>query len=90
MLLANVDADGQAECLLIDGRGDIRHRYYHIDQLTPLWLSLQPKSCWPEITQLDLIANQREEMLDLQAKEGRRRAAKKGKRSNRLKRAVPA
>jgi uncharacterized protein YodC (DUF2158 family) len=86
MLLSNVDADGQAECLVIDSRGGIRHRFFHVDQLVPLWLSLQPKSLWPEITQVDLIANQREEMLELHAKEERRRAARKSKRSRKVKR----
>jgi uncharacterized protein YodC (DUF2158 family) len=90
MKVAHIGTDGMAECIFVDSNGDIRHRFHHVDNLTPMWLSLQPRSAWPEITQLDQIANQREERLALQAKEAERRASKKSKRSNKIKRRVPA
>jgi hypothetical protein len=83
-------SDGVARCILVDSEGRIRRRFHHINQLSPLWLSLQPKSCWPEITAVDQIADEREERLALEAKERERRASKKSKRSNKIKRRAPA
>ncbi len=76
------------ECVLVDGNGIIRRRYHSADQLSPLWLSLQPKSLWPEITQLDVMAIAREEREATEAKKAERRAAKKSRRSNKIKRRV--
>lgn len=77
---------GVVECVLVDGNGIIRRRYHSADQLSPLWLSLQPKSLWPEITQIDVMAIEREEREATEAKQAERRAAKKSRRSNKIKR----
>jgi hypothetical protein len=75
-----------AECVQVDGNGFIRRRYHPIRQLTPMVNSLQPRSLWPEITRLDQVANDREERRALAQKEAARKAKKKAKRSNKIRR----
>jgi hypothetical protein len=83
--------DGYAECIFIDSHGAVRIRFVHVGQIRPMWQALQPRSLWPEVTQLDQIANEREERQILREKEEARRSAKRAKRSNKIKRkAVPA
>jgi hypothetical protein len=83
--------DGIAKCILVDSNGIIRRRFHHIDQLSPLWLSLQPRSLWPETTHIDILAIDQEERAAAASKKERQRLAKKSKRSNKIKRArVPA
>lgn len=82
-------SDGIARCILVDSEGRIHRRFHHVDQLSPLWLSLQPKSLWPEITQIDVIAIEHEEEVAAAQRKAQRRAGKKAKRSNKIKRRAP-
>lgn len=91
MKVAVID-HGVAECVFYDSNGIPRLRYVPIERLQPMWQSLQPRSLWPEISQGDQIASEREERLAADAKEAERRASKKQRRSRKIKRrrAVPA
>lgn len=79
-----------AECVWIDGNGVIRRRFHEIDHLTPFWMSLGPKSLWPDMSQIDLIEIEREERAAAAQRKAQRDAAKKAKKSNKLKRKVSA
>jgi hypothetical protein len=83
-------SDGIAKCILVDSSGFIRRRFHPVDDLTPLWLSLQPRSLWPEITQVDILSIDKEERAAAASKKERQRLAKRAKRSNKIKRRVPA
>lgn len=85
MKLIRYTGDGAAECIWIDGNGVIRRRYHHVDQLTPLWMSLGPKSLWPDMTQLDLVAIEKEERQAAAARRAARKASRKSRRSNKIK-----
>jgi hypothetical protein len=89
MMLIGVDR-GIADCVFVDGNGVIRRRHYFADQLTPLWLSLSPKSTWPQISQLDIIEIEKEEREAKAARKAGRRAARKSRRSNKTKRRADA
>lgn len=77
--------DGTAECVWIDGNGIIRHRLHTIDSLLPMWMSLGPKSLWPDISQIDLIEIEREEREAKDVRRAARKASRKARRSNKLK-----
>jgi hypothetical protein len=79
-----------AECWWIDGNGVVRRRFYSLEQLTPMWMSLGPKCLWPDTTQLDLIAIEKEQRLIEEAKRAAKRASKKASRSNKTKRRTAA
>lgn len=80
-----------ADCIWIDGNGNIRHRHHDLDGLSPFWLSLSPKTIWPEGGNLDLVALEKEQRsVAAQRKASReasRRASRKARRSNKLARA---
>jgi uncharacterized protein YodC (DUF2158 family) len=81
--------NGMVRCIMFDGRGQIRQRFYYEDQLTPLWLSLQPRSLWPDPGQLDLIEIDREEKAAKAEREKIRASKKKcrpAKASKKIKR----
>src|SRR5713101_5728596 len=78
-------SDGIAKCVMIDSRGFIQRRFHPVDDLVPMWLSFQPKSLWPEITQADILAVDREEQAAAAEKSEKQRLAKRGKRSYRIK-----
>jgi uncharacterized protein YodC (DUF2158 family) len=75
-----------AECIWIDGNGAIRRRFHYLDQLTPFWMTMGAKSLWPDITQIDLIAIEQEERQAVTERQATRRAAKRARRSNKIKR----
>ncbi len=82
-----VAEDGRtATCVFVDSNGSIRKRSCFLDQLTPLWLSLSPKTTWPDTSQIDLIAIEKEERQAAGARKAARQAARKARRSNRIKR----
>lgn len=78
-------SEGVAECIWIDGAGKICRRFHDVDQLTPFWMSLGPKSLWPDITQIDLIEIEKEERQAAADRKASRKAAKKSRRSNKIK-----
>ena len=82
--------NGIAECWWIDGSGSVRTRFHDVSQLTPMWMSLGPKSLWPEVTQLDLIEIEKEEQAAVEDRKARKKAAVKSKRSNKAKRGKAA
>jgi hypothetical protein len=86
MLLVAVTADGEGDCLHVDNAGRVRHRFYPIDDLLPLWRSLQPRSTWPEITNLDVAAIEREERAAAADRMRKLRAARKARKSPKVKR----
>lgn len=77
--------NGMTECVFIDGAGVIRHRTHPDGSIVPLWLSLSPRTTWPETSQLDLIAIENEERVAAEDRRKSRRAARKAKRSNKIK-----
>ncbi|MBR0945960.1 hypothetical protein [Bradyrhizobium liaoningense] len=80
---------GVAKCLLVDYDGIIRYRFHHIDEITPMRLSLQPRSLWPTVTHVDLIEVAEEERRSRAAKKASRRLTNRAKRrSRRIKRLV--
>ncbi len=79
------EEDGIKHCVFVDGGGVIRHRFVPGSALTPLWLSFSPKTAWPDTGHADLIAIEKEERLAAEARRATRRAARKAKRSNRIK-----
>lgn len=78
--------NGMVRCIMFDGRGQIRQRFFYEDQLTPLWLTLQPRSLWPDPGQLDLIEIEREERAAAEQRRLAKRASKVSHRSNKIKR----
>ncbi|QOZ52867.1 hypothetical protein XH90_16975 [Bradyrhizobium sp. CCBAU 53338] len=58
--------------------------------MTPLWLSLSPKTTWPDISQIDVITIEKEERDAASARKATRaasrKAARKARRSNRIRR----
>jgi len=91
MKIIAISPHGIARCILVDSNGFIRWRYHPILDLTPLWLSLQPRSLWAETTQVDAIAVAREEEAAAALKQKQRRLAKRQKRSHKIRRRmVPA
>lgn len=75
--------DGIGECLLIDGEGVVRRRFVSVTSLNTVRESLRPKSLWPEISHVDLLAIEEEERIARNAKRAER---SKTKKSLRLKR----
>lgn len=82
--------NGMCRCILFDGRGIIRQRFFYEDQLTPLWLSLQPRTFWPDPGQLDLIEIEREQLAAAEARRKAKAAGRKPKAGYRIKRRVAA
>jgi uncharacterized protein YodC (DUF2158 family) len=74
------------QCWFVDGAAVLRKRFYDIDSLTPLEVSLSPKSLWPDITQLDLLEIEAEERKAREEAKIAKRKAKRAKRSQKLKR----
>jgi hypothetical protein len=89
MLIVSTDR-GVALCVFVDGNGIIRERHHHVDQLTPLWLSLSPKTTWPESGNLDLVAIEREEREARASRKASQKAARKARRSNKIRRSDAA
>ncbi|MCA6103938.1 hypothetical protein [Bradyrhizobium australafricanum] len=85
MLIVEQDG-GTATCVFVDSNGSIRKRSCFLDQLTPLWLSLSPKTTWPDTSQIDQISIEKEEREAAAARKVARQAARKARRSNRIKR----
>ncbi|PSO30218.1 hypothetical protein C7G41_19450 [Bradyrhizobium sp. MOS002] len=75
-----------AICVFIDGNGIIRERSHPYEQLTPLWLSLSPKTTWPETSRFDVAAIEREEAEAKAARKAGKKIARKSRRSNKIKR----
>lgn len=86
MLVVGVES-GIALCVFVDGNGIIRQRSHPVKNLTPLWLSLSPKTTWPESGNLDEVAIEKEEREARAARKASQKAARKARRSNRIKRA---
>lgn len=86
MLLLDVAADGVAECLMIDQEGHVRRRFCDAKMLRTVREMMQPRSCWTETRQVDLIAIEKEEREAAEARRQQRRAARKARRSLKLKR----
>jgi hypothetical protein len=78
--------DGVAECLLIDDDGILRLRFVYPQYLQPMRQSLQPRTCWSETRQIDVMEIEAEERRAAEIRRLERRASKKSKRSNKLKR----
>lgn len=78
-------AEGIAECIWIDGAGRIRRRFHDVEQLVPFWMSLGPKSLWPDMSQIDLVAIEKEERQAAEARRAARKASRKARRSNKIK-----
>ena len=72
-------------CVIVDGHGRIRQRFHYSHDLQPLWLSLQPRSLWPDPGQLDALEIEQEERAAAASKKARTASAKKSKRSNKIK-----
>lgn len=79
-------SDDVAECIWIDGNGVIRHRFHDIGHLMPMWMSLGPKSLWPEGGNLSEVEAEKEERAAVAARRAKAAVSRKAKRSNRIKR----
>jgi len=82
--------NGMVRCIMFDGRGFIRQMFFYEDQLTPLWLSLQPRSLWPEAGNLDMIESEREHLAVLEERRRAKASARKSRSSNKIRRGVAA
>jgi uncharacterized protein YodC (DUF2158 family) len=90
-LMKIIDTDrGEARCIWFDQRGAVHVRRFDMDRLNPFWLSTGPKSLWPDITQIDLIAIEKEEREAAESRKAGRKAARKQRRSNKTKRRADA
>lgn len=78
--------DGIARCWLVDGAGALRTRFYPVADLTPLWLSLSPRSLWPDITHIDLLQAEADGVRAAQERVLARRRAKRARRSLKIQR----
>lgn len=78
-------SDDVAECIWIDGNGTIRRRFHDMDHLTPMWMSLGPKSLWPEGGNLSEVEAEKEERAATTERKTKAKASRKAKRSNRIK-----
>ena len=76
-----------ALCLWFDGRGAIHEREYDIDALRPFWLSVGPRTLWPEVNQ---IPDEPFATTAALARKQRRAAAKRSKPSHKIKRSRSA
>lgn len=81
--------DGMARCLLIDDDGVVQDRFIYFRQLRPMREVFQPRTCWKETGQFDLIEIEREERAAAESRRLQRRAARKARPSNKLKRRAP-
>lgn len=72
-------------CIMVDGHGRIHQRFYYDHELTPLWLTLQPKSLWPDPGQLDAVEIEKEEQQARARRKLKAATAKKSRRSNKIK-----
>jgi uncharacterized protein YodC (DUF2158 family) len=78
--------NAMVRCILIDSHGRIRQRFHYDHELTPLWLSLQPRSLWPDPGQLDAVEIEKEERAAAESRKAGRKAGRKQRRSNKAKR----
>ena len=90
MRLLRIAADGVAECLVIDADGVIRRHFHYAKHLRPMREVFQPRTCWKETNSSDLFEIEREERAAAETRRLKRRAARKAKRSNKVKRSVAA
>jgi uncharacterized protein YodC (DUF2158 family) len=74
-------SNGHAECVWFDQRGAIHRRTYEMGELSPFWLSIGPRTAWPEITDLP---DDFEMPGKPPAKTKRRTASKKPRTSNKI------
>jgi uncharacterized protein YodC (DUF2158 family) len=72
-------------CVIVDGHGCIRQRFHYQRDLTPLWLSLQPRTLWPDPGQLDMLGIEKEEREAAAQRKAKAAISKKPKRSNKIK-----
>ena len=77
-----------ARCVFIDHMGRIQSRWHLIEDLDPLWLTLQPRSLWPELQALDVTEIVEEERRAAQAKKLKAAADRKAKRKHKGKSAA--
>ncbi|WP_246783594.1 hypothetical protein [Bradyrhizobium sp. CCBAU 21365] len=77
---------GEAQCVWFDNRGTVHRRSFDVDSLAPLRLVVSPRSTWPEITQIDVIQIEKEQRDVAASRRSARAAARKSRRSNRIKR----
>lgn len=82
MKLLRIAADGVAECIVIDHDGRLYRRFSYARSLRPVREMMQPRTCWAETRQVDLIAIEKEERAAAEARRLQRKAARKAKRSN--------
>ena len=81
------DFEGRlVRCWFVDGAAVLRNRFFDIDSLTPLEVSLSPKSTWPEVHHLDLLEIEEEERRAAEERKVAKRKARRAKRSLKLKR----
>jgi hypothetical protein len=85
MKVVKLGNDGIAECLLIDGDGIARFHFVPVEQLKPMWQSLQPRSLWPETNAADLLEVEREERVAKEAALLKKKRARRARRSNKIK-----
>jgi hypothetical protein len=88
MKVAAVHEDGTVECLQIDSNGVPRIHFVHVDQLRPMWQSLQPHSLWPPTNNFDESELAKEEAAAKAAKRAGAKTCRKAKRSMKVRRKV--
>lgn len=91
MRLLRIAIDGVAECIIVDFDGRIRHRFHDARGLRSVREMMQPRSCWAETRQTDIIAIENEERAAAEARRQQRRASRRAKRmqSKKIKRRAP-
>lgn len=73
-------------CVWIDGHGNIRSRWFESDRLMSIEAAYRPRSLWPEPGQLEALETEREEQAARTEAVAAKAAARKAKRSNKIRR----
>lgn len=94
-LMKVVDIDGDTAALkFIDIDGEVRLRFASVASLTSLWAATRPRAVWPEGGDLDVLLAEQQEREAAAIKKAERKvrekAARKARRSNKIKRGVAA
>jgi hypothetical protein len=78
--------DGMARCISVDQHGCLRQHFHYVNELMPLKVAIGARSTWPEMSHLDLREIEDEERRALADRKASEKAARKSRRSKKIKR----
>lgn len=72
-------------CVAIDSHGRVHQHFCYDHELTPMWLTFQPRTLWPDPGHLDALEIEREEREAAAQRKARAATARKSRRSLKIK-----